>query len=353
MQQILKMVNHTNKSKSTMTTTYQYGNDDLEYVLCSRGRPFVTLVSPTNPTPSSTLIDHNLVRELGLKISDLQCKKFYFGGEQLRVLGTISTTVQCVLDGFVCGSFQFRANVIEHLQTKFGVHSIAGMKLTKLLHPEAVKNNGRYCTSSGAPSPSPKSLPPTPKKSSPARPSPTPSRTKPLMSLPPDPEVTLQSSSSNLFLLQWDAALADAGDQHDDQPVRSCEMGGQSIPHPVESIAADSLATEGCQPDPDPVKITLLTMTENSTADVWPGGVNNSSQPIPWCHPDAHLVPWMVDENLTPNILCVNGIPSHYARGNCVLCQAPIDPDATIDPNVSMCTKCYIKEEIKRRRKRK
>ena len=66
------MVNHTNKSKSTMTTTYQYGNDDLEYVLCSRGRPFVTLVSPTNPTPSSTLIDHNLVRELGLKISDLK-----------------------------------------------------------------------------------------------------------------------------------------------------------------------------------------------------------------------------------------------------------------------------------------
>ena len=106
-------------------------------------------------------------------------------------------------------------------------------------------------------------------------------------------------------------------------------------------------ASEECKDDP--VKVTLLTLTQDSTADVWPGGVN-SQQPIPWCHPDAHLVPWLVDDNLMPNILCVNGIPSHFARGNCLRCQAPIDPDATIDPNVSMCTNCYIKEEIQRRR---
>ena len=338
------MVNQV-KDNKVSTTFYQYGNDDEEYVLCSRGRPFVTLVSQNKTTPTSTLIDFGLVKELGLKMSDLQCKKFYFYGEQLRMLGTISTTVQCVQNGFICGSFQLRANVIEHLQKRFDVHSIAGMKLTKMLQPDTNKNNRR-----GTPdptSPSRKSAPSTPLPISPRLESSTTRQLSP----PAGFKVTNQDSS-NLFLLQWDAALADAGDQHDDQPVSTVEMSHQSVPHPAEGVTADPVTNEGCQPDPDPVKVTLLTLTENSTADVWPGGVN-SSQSIPWCHPEAHLVPWLVDEKLTPNILCVNGIPSHYARGNCVLCQAPIDPDATIDPNVSMCTNCYIKEEIKRRRKRK
>ena len=147
------------------TTSYNYGNNDKEFVLCSRGRPFVTLISPNSPTPTSTLIDFNLVKDLALKISDLQCKKFYFGGEQLRVLGTISTTVQCIQDGFVCGSFQFRANVIEDLKQHFGVHSIAGVKLSKMLQPSSAKTNGDNCTSSGAPTPASKSLPSTPRKS--------------------------------------------------------------------------------------------------------------------------------------------------------------------------------------------
>jgi len=332
------MVNQVNKIPST--TSYKYGNNDVEYVLCSRGRPFVTLVSPNKPTPTSTLMDHNLVKELGLKISDLQCKKYFYCGEQLRLLGTVSTTVQCVMDGFVCSSFQFRANVIEHLSTNFGVHSIAGMKLTKMLQPMAVNKNGHHCTSSGAPSPAPKSLPSTPKKVSTTPPM---CRT---VSPPPGFEVN-PKDSSNLFLVQWDAALADAEEQcvnssADDQP-EPADVGN------VESVPAVPASTKGEQAEP--VKITLLEITSPS-ADVWPGGVN-SNQPIPWCHPDAQLVPWLVDGELTPNILCVNGIPSHYARGTCNQCQSPINPDDTIDPNVSMCSNCYIKEEIQRRRKRK
>jgi len=335
------MVNQANK----ITTSYKYGNDDIEYVLCSRGRPFVTLVSPNKPTPTSTLIDHNLVKELGLKMSDLQCKKFFFCGEQLRLLGTISTTVQCVSDGFVSGSFQFRANVIEHLHSNFGVHSFAGMKLTKMFQPAEVNINDRHCTSSGAPSPSPKSPPLTSKKFSPPKFTPTlskpePTSTKHVLS-PPGFEVNKIDDASNLFLLQWNAALDDTDEcQPDGAGVGDCQL-------PGENVTAVPVATEGYKVDP--VKVTLLKLTEDSTADVWPGGVN-SQQPIPWCHPDAHLVPWLVDDNLTPNILCVNGIPSHFARGNCILCEAPIDPDATIDPNVAMCTNCYIKEEIQRRR---
>ena len=328
------------------TTFYQYGYE-VEYVLCSKGRPFVTLVSSNKSRPTTTLIDHNLVRELGLKINDLQCKKFYYCGEQLRILGTISTTVQCISEGFVCGSFQLRANVIEHLSKTFGVHSIAGMKLTKMLQPDAVKINDQHCTSSGAQSPANNSQPSSPKKSSPHPPSNAETTTAKTVTPLPVNEVK-SKDASNLFLLQWNAALADSGNQHDQPGPAGVEDHESKVP--VESVVADPIATDG-SPD-DPVKVTLLTLSGDETVDVWPGGVT-SQQPIPWCHPEAHLVPWLVDDELTPNILCVNGVPSHYARGNCLQCQAPIDPDATIDPNVTMCTNCYIKEEIQRRRKRK
>ena len=278
------MVNQANKFPTT--TSYHYG-DDIEFVLCSRGRPFVTLISSNKSTPSSTLIDHNLVRELGLKINDLQCKKFFYGGERLRILGTISTTVQCISDGFVCGSFQFRANVIEHLNNAFGVHSIAGTKLTKMLQPDGANNNGCHCTSSGATSPATKSSP-TPKKSSSSKPSPSPSMPKSsaIKEELPSPYIEVNNhDASNLFLLQWNAALDGSGDTPDDQPVPAGVKGCQP---PMQSVADEPVATDGCQADP--VKVTLLTMTEDSTADVWPGGVN-SQQPIPWCHPEAHLVP--------------------------------------------------------------
>ena len=46
------------------TLRYQYANEEEEYVFCVKGRPFGVLVSPSLPTPSSTLIDYNLIRRL-------------------------------------------------------------------------------------------------------------------------------------------------------------------------------------------------------------------------------------------------------------------------------------------------
>ena len=76
------------------TTRYSYGGRDQEYVFCCRGRPFAALVSQNLPTPTSSLIDFDLVKTLGLKVTDLQCKKFFFAGYKMRILGRVSTTVQ-------------------------------------------------------------------------------------------------------------------------------------------------------------------------------------------------------------------------------------------------------------------
>ena len=50
-------------------------------------------------------------------------------------------------------------------------------------------------------------------------------------------------------------------------------------------------------------------------------------------------------------IMCVNGIPSHYARVTCIKCDTWIDEDSTRDPGIQRCTNCWIEKEIKKRKK--
>ena len=135
-----------------LTMKYDYGNQDKEYVFCYKGRPFAALVSCFLPTPSSSYIDHLLCAELGLKLTDIQCKRISFAGKKLRLLGKISCTVQCVTsDGNISGNYQLKASVIEHLNQHFDTHCIAGAKMTDTLHGN--KENNFPSTSSGAPSP--------------------------------------------------------------------------------------------------------------------------------------------------------------------------------------------------------
>ena len=71
------------------TMSYKYGNDEKEFVFCVKGRPFPCLVSPHLPTPTASLLDYNLVRDLGLKMTDLQCQKFSFSSFKMRILGKV------------------------------------------------------------------------------------------------------------------------------------------------------------------------------------------------------------------------------------------------------------------------
>ena len=154
------------KNLRNMTMKYEYGSKDTEYVFCYKSRPFAVLVSPSLPTPTSSFVDHLLVSELKLKMTDLQCKKINFGGKKLRLLGKVSCTVQCIKDGNVFGNFQYKACVIENLNLHFDTHSIAGVKIIDLLCGDQVNNPD--CTSSAG-SPSPRA---TPRRASSRSPSP-------------------------------------------------------------------------------------------------------------------------------------------------------------------------------------
>ena len=124
-------------------TSYNQGLvGDREYIFALRGRPFAMATSPTLSTLDFNLIDWALVSELNLKMSDLQCTKFYFAGHKMRILGKISTTVQCIQDGRISGNFHIKAKVVEDLNKILDTHAVAGGKMKdQLQKPPQVQPN--------------------------------------------------------------------------------------------------------------------------------------------------------------------------------------------------------------------
>ena len=121
------------KSLSDPTLCNRYPNQEMEYIFACKGRPFGCLMSPHIPTPSSTLMDYKLVKDLGLKMYDLQYQKFSYCGQKLRLLGKVSISVQTIHDGLASGSFHLRANVILDLNKTVDCECVAGVKLSSRL----------------------------------------------------------------------------------------------------------------------------------------------------------------------------------------------------------------------------
>ena len=154
------------------TMFYQYGNEEKEFVFCVKGRPFPCLVSPYLPTPTATLLDYDLVRSLGLKMTDLQCKKFSYSGFKMRILGKISVTVQCIHDGVSSGTFHIKANVVLDLAKNLDTECVAGTKMAAQLRGEQVSPPATPRSPSTPPQAVPSPAPSVPAASPPRTPPP-------------------------------------------------------------------------------------------------------------------------------------------------------------------------------------
>ena len=77
-------------TKTNTTLTYNYGGGVSEHILVVKGRPFSVLESPIIPTPNSTYLDYHLVRELGLKVSNMMYEKMTYCGVKMRKVGSLS-----------------------------------------------------------------------------------------------------------------------------------------------------------------------------------------------------------------------------------------------------------------------
>ena len=109
----MKISSKKSKTKIFSTTCQDYSPEMKEYIFAIKGWPFAMLSSQKLPVPPVSLIDYDLVRDLGLEMKDLQCTKHTFGGQKMRILGRISQTLQTIQDGAISGTAHVRANVVE------------------------------------------------------------------------------------------------------------------------------------------------------------------------------------------------------------------------------------------------
>ena len=188
-------MNNNNSSNSNLTTRYKYGNDDHEYILSCKGRPFAVLVSPHLQKPTYTLLDYDLVRSLGMKLTDLQCRKYTLAGHKFRILGRVSTAVQCVQHGKVSSTFQMKAMVVSDLYATLDTHCVASVKLEQHLASQETIVIVDDEEEDRAPSPETSPRPPAQSAASPGPPAtdavtPGPPRPPAPSAAPPEPPAT-------------------------------------------------------------------------------------------------------------------------------------------------------------------
>jgi len=146
-------------SSDFITLCYDDYPDQREFVFSIKGRPFSMLSSQRISVPSTSLIDFNLVNDLGLKMTDLQCSKFTYGGQKFRILGKISQTVQTITNGVISGTVHLRASVVEGLRSVFDSHSVAGKKFSEMLNKKVSHTDPPASPSISPPSSTPSSSP--------------------------------------------------------------------------------------------------------------------------------------------------------------------------------------------------
>ena len=248
----------------------------MEFIFCAKGRPFPALVSPYLPTPTATLLDYNLVRDLGLKMTDLQCQKFSFAGFKMRILGKVSATVQCVQEGVSFGAFHIKGSVVLDLSKNLDTECVAGTKMAAQLRGHTAPST----PARAAPSPAPS----VPAAESPRTPPPRASRQTP-RSPPRSPPGF------------------PARPQYAASP-------GYSIPQPRPTIPVSSVSSDGRELSPRTANVRALTLAFYN-ADLKPT-IKMETSALRKADPDGDLVE---DDDGNKNCNFTNGFVYQYGCG--------------------------------------
>ena len=345
-------------NNNSFTSSYRYPSQDQEFIFTCKGRPFATLVFSSFPAPTSNLLDFDLIQKLGLKMTDVQCRKFYFAGSKFRILGRVSTAVQCVQDGRISNNnFHIKGFVVSDLYQTLDSHCIAGNKMKQFLlqtGPGGGRDNdlpgaggrdnvfhGAGGRDIGSPGARGRDIGPPGAGGRDIGPPIAGGRDN-------GPPGAGGRDNGPPGAGARDNAPPGAGGRDNAPPGAE---GHDNVPYEAGGRNNVPYGAGGC--DNVPLGGPANTNTRHdwqTNPEAWPGGVGSKMR-IPWCHPDADKVPWLVDDAVSFRIMCVNGIPSHYARVTCIKCDTWIDEDSTRDPGIQRCTNCWIEKEIKKRKK--
>lgn len=102
------------------------GGADYTFV-CSK-IPFAITCSSELPHGDHNLIDLDLVNKMKIPIKNIKVKRMILLGRNVRYVGSVSQTIQCVNRGKVCGTIHLQALVVRDLFSLFNLDSIASCK---------------------------------------------------------------------------------------------------------------------------------------------------------------------------------------------------------------------------------
>ena len=107
------------------------GGTDFTFV-CSK-IPFTISCSSNLHHGAHNLMDLNLVNQMRIPFKKIKVRRMTYMGENLRSVGHIEQTIQCVVQGAVQGTVHLTATVVRNLYTNFNVDCVASTKTYRRL----------------------------------------------------------------------------------------------------------------------------------------------------------------------------------------------------------------------------
>jgi hypothetical protein len=115
----------------TDSTQLEAGVTDFIYV-CKK-QPFAITCSPYLPKISENYVDLDMVLKMNIPMKNIQCTRLHYAGQNSRIVGQISQTIQCVVAGKTHGTAHLKAKVVRDLNKLFHADCVAGQLLYKKL----------------------------------------------------------------------------------------------------------------------------------------------------------------------------------------------------------------------------
>ena len=112
----------------TISTEKVQVKNGTDYTFVCGKIPFAISCSSTLNHGSYNLIDLDLVNKMKIPLQKIKVCRMTYLGENLRSVGHIDQTIQCVQNGVVQGTIHLSAKVVRNLYENFNVDCIASCK---------------------------------------------------------------------------------------------------------------------------------------------------------------------------------------------------------------------------------
>jgi hypothetical protein len=105
----------------------------IDFVYICRKQPFAVTCSPYLPKTTDNYVDQDLVLKMNIPLKNIQCTRQNYAGQNIRIVGQISQTIQCVVAGKAHGTAHLKAKVVRDLSKLFHADCVAGQQLYDML----------------------------------------------------------------------------------------------------------------------------------------------------------------------------------------------------------------------------